>query len=380
MKQTIFALVITMTALSLLSACGSGNATHTSEGTDIEMHHAHNLKMVDLGGEMTLVTLRNPWDTTKTMARYALVPRSQNTPTGLPQGTVRISVPVERSVVYSGVHVSLLDELGAFNAINGICDAGYVTDRKALQAVSDGTLADCGSSQSPNMERIVSLQPEVIVLSPFEKSDEASRFARTGINVVEAADYMEDTPLGRAEWMRFYGRLYGRGDQADSLFAVVERDYENLCQRAASTKTKPYVLFDRLYNGVWDVPTSGSVTGRLINDAGGMNPFALRREAGSAHLTAEEVLYKAQNADYWLIRHFEPSGLTLTSLKTDNPVYTKFKAYTTNNVFGANTIERPLFDDGAFHPQLVLEEMIRIIHPELTTPGDTLHYYKKLNR
>ena len=120
------------------------------------------------------------------------------------------------------------------------------------------------------------------------------------------------------------------------------------------------------------------MTGRLINDAGGLNPFAMRRESGSAHLTAEEVLYKAKDADIWLIRHFEPSGLSLSALKADNPIYAKFKAYKNGNVYGANTLKRPLFEDGAFHPQLVLEEMVRLLHPELTAPGDTLRYYRKL--
>jgi len=377
MKETL-ALILTVMTLSLLPSCGGGNASHSGEGIQIALHHARNLSMVELDDSVTLVTLRNPWDTTRTMARYALVPRGHEIPASLPEGTVALTVPLKRSVVYSGVHVALIDELGAFDAINGVCDAGYINDERAKAAIASGKITDCGSNQSPNMERIVSLHPEAILLSPYEESDEAARFARTGINVVETADYMEPTPLGRAEWMRFYGRLYGKGDKADSLFSKIERRYAEVRDRAAKAKTQPYVLFDRLYSGVWNVPTSRSVTGKLINDAGGLNPFATHRESGSAHLTAEEVLYRAQDADIWLIRHFEPSGLSLTALKADNPIYSKFKAYKTGNVYGANTLKRPLFEDGAFHPQLVLEEMVRLLHPELTAPGDTLRYYRKL--
>lgn len=377
MKKTL-GLTLTIMALSLLPSCGGGNVSHSGEGNQIDMHHARNLSMTELGDDVTLVTLRNPWDTTRNMARYALVPRGHEAPATLPEGTVTLTVPLERSVVYSGVHVSLIDELGAMDAVNGVCDAAYINDERAKAALASGRIADCGSNQSPNMERIVSLHPQAILLSPYEKSDEASRFARTGISVVETADYMEPTPLGRAEWMRFYGRLYGKGAKADSLFGAIEKRYAEVRDRAAKAKTQPYVLFDRLYSGVWDVPTSGSVTGRLINDAGGLNPFAMRRESGSAHLTAEEVLYKAKDADIWLIRHFEPSGLSLSALKADNPIYAKFKAYKNGNVYGANTLKRPLFEDGAFHPQLVLEEMVRLLHPELTAPGDTLRYYRKL--
>lgn len=377
MKKTLI-LVFTIMTLSLLPSCGGGNASHSGEGDKITMRHARNISMEELGDSVTLVTLRNPWDTTRTMARYALIPRGKEAPKSLPEGTVTLNIPLERSVVYSGVHVALIDELGAMDAINGVCDAAYINDVNAKSAIASGKIADCGNNQSPNIERIVSLRPQVILLSPYEKTDEAARFARTGISVVETADYMEPTPLGRAEWMRFYGRLYGKGEIADSIFASIEKRYDEIRERAAKAKTKPRVLFDRIYSGAWDVPTSQSVTGRLIKDAGGLNPFEMRLESGSAHLTAEEVLYKAGNADIWLIRHFESSVLSLSRLKADDPIYSKFKAFKTGNVYGANTLEHPLFEDCAFHPQLVLEEMVRLLHPELTAPGDTLRYYRKL--
>lgn len=374
MRKTILS-IFTIVALSLLPSCGSGNASHSGLGDPIELRHANNLRMFAMGDTATLVSLRNPWDTVRNMARYVLVERGHAVPDSLPAGTIAITVPVEQSVVYSGVHASLIDELGALGAINGMCDVGYVNDGAARNAIATGTIADCGSSQSPNMERIVSLHPQIIILSPYEKSDEAGRFSRTGISVVKAADYLEQTPLGRAEWMRFFGRLYGKGSEADSLFNTIEKDYESLRQKTARSEHRPAVLFDRIYSGVWDVPTARSVTGRLIEDAGGSNPFGKRRESGSAHFTAEEVLYNAQNANIWLVRYFEPS-LTLKSMKADNPIYAKFKAFKNGNVFGANTLEKPLFEDGAFHPNLTLREMVRLLHPEIDNTPTV--YYKKI--
>lgn len=374
MKKALFVLAIGV--LSLLQGCGGGKSSVSLQSEDIEVRHARNLQMEDLGEGVTLVTLRNPWDTTRTMARYALVEKGKKSPEGLPAGTKTITVPIERSVVYSGIHVSLIDELGAGDAVKGLCDANYISDPRTIAALKAGKIADCGKNTAPNMERIVSLRPQVIILSPYESTDEASRFARTGINVIEAADYMENTPLGRAEWMRFFGRLYGQADRADSLFNVIAKDYESLKTKAAAVGKRPSVLFDRLYSGVWNVPTSGSVTGIMIEDAGGLNPFAERKDAGSAHLTAEEVLYDAQNAYIWLIRHMEPE-LTLAALGKDNPVYRKFKAYKEGNVYGANTLTTRLFEDGAFHPNLILREMLRILHPEVE--AGSLEYYKKLH-
>lgn len=375
MKKQIL-ICLTLLTLLFLPSCGSSNVRHDGHGEPIEMRHAKNISMSEISDGVTLVTLRNPWDTTKTMAHYALIEKGSETSADLPAGTIKINVPIERSVVNSGVHVSLIDELGASEAVSGVCDATFINDSIIKARIKSGKIADCGQSQSPNMERIVSLRPQAIVLSPYEKSDEQSRFARTGIAVVEAADYMESTPLGRAEWMRFFGRLYGEGAKADSLFNKIESEYEATRQSAMNAKTKPAVLFDRIYSGGWDVPTSGSVTGHLIVDAGGTNPFSKYDQGGSAHLSPEEVLYTAQNADIWLVRYYEPS-LTKASMQADNELYTRFKAFKADNIYGANTLERPLFEDGAFHPQLVLKEMVRIIHPELVTDGN-LRYYKKL--
>lgn len=374
MKQLLLHISL-LTAL-LLPSCGGGNAANDHEGKAVELRHAENLTMSEQEDGVTLVTLRNPWDTTRTLARYALVERGRDMPGNLPEGTVRIDVPLERSVVYSGMHAALINELGAGKAVAGICDADYVYDPAIKQGIADGRIADCGRNTQPNIEKIASLRPSAIILSPYEKRDEASRFARTGLKVIQAAEYMESTPLGRAEWMRFFGRLYGEGHRADSLFNVVEQEYDKAKRLAANSGTRPSVLFDRPYGGVWSVPTSGSVTGHLITDAGGMNPFGALNEAGSAQLAPEEVLHTARNADIWLIRHFEPS-LTRASLENENALYTKFKAFAKGDIYGADTLERPLFEDGAFHPDRVLKEMVILFHPELSH-SDTLRYYKKL--
>lgn len=372
--RKVFIGILAAAALSLFVSCGGGNAAATSDAKPVEMRYARLLSMSEPEPGVTLVTIRNPWDTLKTLVRYALVERGQDIKANLPHGTKKISVPIERSVVYSAVHVSLIDELGALNAINGVCDKEYVTAPRAVEGLTSGRIVDCGRNTAPVMERVVSLKPQAVVLSPYEKSSETALFGPTGITVIEAADYMEPTPLGRAEWMRFFGRLYGQSERADSLFGEVEREYLDIRDKVAKVAVKPSVLFDRLYNGIWNVPTSGSVTGILIEDAGGTNPFARQTKGGSAQLTAEEVLYTARNADIWLVRTFEPSGLTLKSLAADNPMYTRFEAYVNGHVYAANTVKTALFEDGAFHPQKTLREMVRILHPEIdSTP---LQYYK----
>lgn len=375
MKKAYLIFVLALVAFASLQGCSGGKATSDSGGKEIAMGHARLLQLEEIGRGVTLVTIRSPWDSTAYLGRYALVEEGNKPEGNLPEGTQVINVPVRKSVVYSGIHTAVLNELGVLDAVKGMCDVAYVSDSATNRALKSGKIVDCGQNTSPVMERIISLRPDLVILSPYETSDESSRFAPIGINVLEAADYMEKTPLGRAEWIRLFGRLYGCGERADSLFAVIESEYNGLRQKAMKSSNKPSVLFDRLYSGVWNVPTSGSVTGIMIEDAGGRNPFASYTEGGAAHLTGEEVLHTAQNADIWLVRHSEPS-VSLKSLAADSPLYSRFKAFRDGKVYGANTLDSRLFEDGAFHPEKVLREMIRLLHPELeSTP---LTYYTKL--
>lgn len=364
------------TLLLLLSACVSKHAE--VEGKEIKMQHARNLKMMELSDGSTFVSIRNPWDTTKTLCEYVLVGKDNNVP-DVPEGTQIVRVPLQKSVVYSGVHLSLIEELGAGGSVNGVCDIEYINDKKIRQAVKSGGITDCGNSISPNIEVIIKLRPQAIILSPYENSNEVSKLSKTGIPVVQAADYMESSPLGRAEWMRFIGRLYGKGAEADKLYEKISNEYETLSKRALATSDKPEVLLDMIYNGFWSVPTSGSVTGRLIKDAGGRTAFEKYSQGGSANLSPEEVLVAAQNSDIWLIRHFQlPSNLD--EFGAWNPIYTKFKAYKDGKVYVSDTMHTTLFEDGAFHPERILKEMILILHPELLKDSPQLNYYNKLQK
>lgn len=374
MRKAFFIFVLAFMVLSSLQGCNGDKTASRIKGESIDMEHASLLTMEEINEESTIVTIKNPWDTTKVFARYALVERGNNHIPDLPSDVKVIEIPVQRAVVYSGLHTSLLHELGKLSVVKGMCDIDYVNDSATLRALQKGRIIDCGRNSSPVMEKIVSLRPEIILLSPYENSDDESRYKALNVKLVEAADYMEPTPLGRAEWMRFYGRLFGVGAKADSLFKQIEGEYLSLREKAANAKVHPEVLFDRSYSGKWYVPTSGSVTGRLIEDAGGRNPFAYYDNGGSAALSAEEVFHKGKNADIWLIRHSETT-ISMSSIANDSPVYSRFEAYKNGNVYVANTLTTRLFEDGAFHPEKTLREMVRILHPEIDS--SPLQYFTK---
>ncbi|MGN0238221.1 MAG: ABC transporter substrate-binding protein, partial [Lepagella sp.] len=156
--------------MSLLLSCrgGNGHNDNRPQGDKIELKYSANLCMDSICRGVTLVTIRNPWDTTRIMAKYALIEEDHDDYGTLAKDVMTVNVPLRRSVVYSGVHVSLIDELGAGEAIAGICDLPYINCRKVRKRVERGEVADCGQSSSPNIELIISRKSDALILSPYE--------------------------------------------------------------------------------------------------------------------------------------------------------------------------------------------------------------------
>jgi len=357
---------------------GGGGASPSVGGDTIGLSYAENLTLEQHDGYVRAV-VRNPWDTTKTLHTYILVPDSVDSPQQLPEGTV-VKVPLKKALVYSTVHQSLVDELGALNAIAGICDAQYIHNPRLLERIGKGNVADCGNSYTPNMERIIQLSPDAVLLSPYENSGNYGKLGGVGIPLIECADYMESSPLGRAEWMKFYGMLFGRDEEAEKLFNEIEADYLSLKSLTDNVTERPKVIIDKLYGNSWYVPRKDSTMGTYICDAGGTNPFGYIEGTGSAGLAGEQVLHEGGDADIWLLRYAQVSDKTLGELAADNPVYKMFKPLKTGRVYGCNTDRIAYYEDVPFHPHWLLRDLITVIHPELSEPDEPTRYFTPLKR
>ncbi|MDE6294801.1 MAG: ABC transporter substrate-binding protein [Muribaculaceae bacterium] len=366
-----------MLCAAALASCGSGHSTSSAagEGENIEMKYADYLSITECPG-YTDVIIKNPWDTTRILQRCLLVPSDSVLPSDMPKGTV-IRTPVRNALVYSAVHTGLLSELGVSDAVGGVCEAEYIKDSELLKRLERGELVDCGFNQNPNIEKIISLHPQMIMLSPYQNNDCNSKVESLGIPVLQCADYMESSPLGRAEWMRLYGLLFGTKDKSERLFSTVESEYTALRDAATKSSFRPKVIFDSRYGQMWSVPCADSTTGQLIEDAGGVNPFARIKGSGSVALAPERVLAEAHDADVWMVRYYQNDEKSLAQLAADAPVNAEFKAFKTGNVYGCNTRKSDLFGETPFHPERVLRDMVIILHPEVM--GDEkLSYYSKM--
>ena len=364
--------------LFVFSACRGGKQETVLPdcGDTISLRYADNLALVAYP-DYTVATLRNPWDTLKTLHTYVLVPASRPLPAHLPAGTV-VRTPLRKAVVYSSVHCSLMDKLGVAGSIGGVCDLKYIKLPGVQEGCRRGTIADCGSGMNPDMEKIIDLHPDAILLSPFENSGGYGRIEKLDIPIIECADYMETSALGRAEWMRFYGLLFGAASRADSLFAEVDSCYGQLKRRAALSSVSLSIVSELKSGSAWYVPGGRSTTGRLFGDACGRYVFAEDRHSGSIPLSFETVFDKAGDADVWTIKYNRDRDMTYSDLAADYTGYTGFKAFRTRNIYGCNTAKVPFYEETPFRPDYLLADLIQILHPEIGDLGG-LRYFCKLN-
>lgn len=374
-KVTLLFLMLTL--VLFLSACSGKDKTVSVfiSGDTIPLRYADNLTLVSYPG-YTIATLRNPWDTLKTLHTYILVPASQPLPAHLPEGTI-VRTPLRKSVIYSSVHCSLMDKLGAAGCIGGVCDLKYIKLPVIQDGYRNGTVTDCGDGMNPDMEKIIDLHPDAILLSPFENSGGYGRVEKLNIPIIECADYMETSALGRAEWMRFYGLLFGKAAESDSLFARVEADYLWWAGRVADIEDKPTVFADLKSGATWYVPGGRSTVGRTFADAGADYVFSDLKNSGSSPLSFETVYEKAKDADIWLIKYNMPEDKTYRDLKNDYAPYAGFRAFRERRVYGCNTGRVPYYEETPFHPEWLLEDLIKIFHPDVAK-AEGGRYFRKL--
>ena len=358
------------TFLSLLCACqkhGEGNQNSNSL-----LSHTRLLSLRDSGG-VSIAVVADPWAKEKTLATYVLVPDTVPATVQLPEGTV-VHTPLRRAVLTSSIHAALLLRLGVADAIAGMTDTAYVVSSDIRRLLRSGKVTDVGSSVNPDAERIKQTRADALFLSPMENAGQ-NNLARLAIPLIQCADYMEVSPLARAEWMRFYGRLFGCADSADSLFREVERAYETLCQKVRTHNApRPTVFCDLPLSGTWYEPGGQSTMGQYLTDAGADYLWSDRAESGSLPLDFEAVYARAARADFWLVKYGSAATLTYDSMLRDDSRFRRFRAWQERRLWSCNSLKVPFYEETPFFPHLLLGELIRIFHPGLLSEAPNRYY------
>ena len=417
--KKLYILLCGATVALLMAACQGGKtaAADADAGDTLEMKYAKLLTIVKHGdGEETSdaaegidyqyaeALVANPWKAGMMLHRYILIPKGEEgdktvamlakrRSTGARCTTDTVRTPVERSAVFIAPHCQLMYELGCQQAIRGVCDLDYINipDVKKRAALSGNTSAqnpilNCGSSMAPDIERIIALKPEAILLSPFENSGGYGKLDKLHIPIIEAADYMESSPLGRAEWMKFYGMLFGNEEgksngisgscepKADSLFAKIEKEYLSLKAQAAGYTKGLSILTERKTGNVWYVPGGQSTIGILLKDANARYIFEDDEHSGSLAMSPEQILAKGKQVDVWAFKYFGGAPLSQAQLLQEYDGYKALAAFNRGNIYQVDTSTVPYFELTSFHPELLLREFIILAHGERF---GKLRFYKK---
>lgn len=455
-KKYIFGALLT---LLVLTACQGGKTTagEAEEGDTLKMEYAKLLTIVKHGEKGTAsldedaesaeyqyaeVNVANPWKVGALLHRYILIPKGKEgdetvarlalqRTSGMGCTTDTVRTPVERSAIFIAPHCQLMYELGCQQAIRGVCDLNYINisdvRKRAASAgkASSGnasagnSIVDCGSSMAPDIERIIALKPEAILVSPFENSGGYGKLDKLHIPIIEAADYMESSPLGRAEWMKFYGMLFGKDKnisttavgkaseaaagkaseaavgkasgaaagkaseatlpascelRADSLFAQIEKEYLNLKAEAGKLPKGLSILTERKTGNVWYVPGGQSTIGILLKDANARYIFSDDKHSGSLPMSPEQILAKGKQVDVWAFKYFGGAPLSQVQLLQEYDGYKALAAFNRGNIYQVDTSTVPYFELTSFHPELLLREFIILAHGERF---GKLKFYKK---
>lgn len=405
--KKLYILLCGATAALLMAACQGGKtaAADVEAGDTLEMKYAKLLTIVKHGDgeensdaaegvdyQYAEAIIANPWKAGTMLHRYILIPKgkegdktvamlARRRSTGARCTTDTVRTPVESNLVFTAPHCQLLTELGCQNAITGVCDKDYINipDIKS-RAQADAKVAhpimDCGSSMQPDIERIIALHPEALLISPFENSGGYGKLDKLRIPVIETADYMETSPLGRAEWIKLYGLLLG-SSKADSLFSAIEKEYLQLKAEAAKLPLGLSILTERKTGNVWYVPGGKSTMGILLRDAHARYIFADDTYSGSLSMSPEQIIAKGNQVDVWAFKYFGGNALTKQDLLAEYQGYQALKAFQTGTVYETDTSCEPYFELTSFHPEILLREFIVLSHPEAGDKFGKLRFYKK---
>ncbi|MDR0732734.1 MAG: ABC transporter substrate-binding protein [Dysgonamonadaceae bacterium] len=344
----------------------SGDSVYFAKGFRIETRDNY-----------TLLTVRNPWKPERELQRFVLVPRADTLPKSLPQG-ILIRTPLRRTVSFGSVQCGFMAGLDVLTTLVGVCEPEYINIPFVRNGVRDGKIANVGQAANPDMERIMFVEPDALFTAPIEESG-TGQITALGIPAVECVDYMESSPLGRAEWIRFFALFFEKRNSADSLFAQTVNNYKALQDLTAQIEIRPTVFSETIYGGLWYLPGGNSYMAHFFRDAGADYLWKENTQTGSVALSFEAVLEKAEKADCWLIKYNAPNELTLRELEKDFPNYALFDAYKKGNVYACNTGKTTYYEDLPVHPDYILKDLVGVFHPEVL-PGYRPKYYRKIGK
>lgn len=334
------------------------------EETHITVDYAKNFTLEYKDG-YKLLTVLTPWAGATEPVRYALVPKGQADPTGI-EGIMVVHTPIESFVSLSTTYLPFLEQIDALSSLVAVDSGAYIYNPDVQTWLQAGAVAEVGSGAVINVERLVDLNPDLIMTSAsgFAEYDSHPQLLEAGLKVVINSDYLEQNPLGRAEWGKFIAAFFDKEAEAARLFDEMVVRYEEAKTAANLSATRFTVFTNTAYEGTWYMPGGESYIANLLADAGADYVFKDIEGSGAQPLDFEVVLERAKDADYWI----NVGAVTdLSALAAMDARYADFKAFQDGNVYTYSKRVNELgavdyFESGAAMPDVILMDLIKALH------------------
>ncbi|MGL5112280.1 MAG: ABC transporter substrate-binding protein [Flavobacterium sp.] len=379
MKTKITLLFLISLLLSVSSCEKKGNSKPLSETTTTNsIRYASGLS-IDKKEGYSVVTVRNAWPEAKRNFTYILKEKNGIVPDSLQKHPI-IAVPLQSIVVTSTTIIPFLEMLGVEKKLKGFPHTDYISSEKTRRLIDAGQVKNMGQNEKLDTEQLIDMSPNLIVVFGIDNANPTiDNLQKSGLKVLIQADWMEQTPLGKAEWIKLYGALFGKEKEAEVLFNAIVKSYEETIELAATVSTKPSVLYGSMYQDQWFVPKGDSWVAQFLKDAKANYLWRTTKGSGSFSLPFEKVLEKAQKADYWIV---SGSFKNIADLQNSNPHYGQFEALKNKKVYTFDTKKGATggaiyYELAASRPDLVLKDYLKIFHPDLL-PTYTFTFAEKL--
>ena len=377
MLRKIFIIIVLFVGLFFVQ-CKKESKLETKTSVENNVKYATGFSIENYDN-YAVVTVKKPWPNATKDYKYILKNKTGILPDSLKNNTI-IAIPIQSIVVTSTTHIPSLEMLDVEKTLVGFPNLKYVSSEKVRALIDAKKVKELGNNQSLNTEVIIDLQPDVIIGYGLDNNNPTlDNLIKSGLKVMLNGDWNEQTPLGKAEWIKFFGALYDKQEQANELFSKIEKDYLNTIEIAKKATTKPSILAGDIFEGKWYMPSGTSWGSLILKQANSNYLWQETTGTGSLSLSFETVFEKAKNADVWIT-----SGQfsALKQMTDSNPHYSQFKAFKTNNVYSfaskkGKTGGILYYELAPNRPDIVLKDLVKILHPELLV-GYKPFFFEKL--
>lgn len=368
-----FKFYLTQTLLILIVFISCKNETKKNEEIKpaSTIKYARGFDIVKLNNETKLV-IKLPYPDAKEYLEYTLTKQQSS-------GKNAIKTPLNSIVVTSTTHIPFLELLNVENKLVGFPNTNFISSEKTRKLIDQNLVQDLGHPENINTETLIELNPDAVIGFSLSSNNKMfNTIEQMGIPVILNGDWLEETPLGRAEWIKFFGALFNKEKEADSIFNVIEKNYLEAKQIAQKSKNKPTIVSGGLFKDVWYLPAGESFEATFLKDANTSYLWSDSKGKGSLSLNVENVFLKGRDAEIWISPSFHTS---INELKEVNAIYPQFKAFQTGSIYSymnnkGETGGILYFELSPTRPDLVLKDIIKITHPELLPEYDFTFYEK----